>query len=135
MGNNWNGGADAPKGDWSQIRFGAMPPDSMVKLLGAASIEVMSACGLSADLWLPGDGTGKREAWRQCLHSVIAPLGRLVENELRKKLNAPELKITWQELMASDLQGRARAFQSMINGGMEITKAAALSGLLMPEEA
>ena len=134
MGANWNAGADAPKGDWSQIRFGAMPPDSLVKLLGAASIEVMSACGLSADLWLPGDGTGKRESWRQALHGVIAPLGRIVENELRRKLNAPELSLSWQELMASDLQGRARSFQSMINGGMEIGKAAALSGLLMPED-
>ena len=135
MSTNWNAGQDAPKGDWSQIRFGAMPPDALVKLLGAASVEVMSACGLSADLWLPGDGTGKREAWRQALHGVIAPLGRLVENELRRKLDAPELKLTWQELMASDLQGRARAFQSMIGGGMELAKAAALSGLMMPEEA
>ena len=135
MASNWNAGQDSPKGDWSQIRFGAMPPDSLVKLLGAASMEVMSACGLSADLWLPSDGTGKRESWRQCLHGVLAPLGRLVETELRRKLNAPELSLTWQELMASDLQGRARSFQSMINGGMEIGKAAALSGLLMPEEA
>ena len=134
MAANWNAGQDSPRGDWSQIRFGAMPPDALVKLLGAASMEVMSACGLSADLWLPGDGTGRREAWRQALHSVIAPLGRLVENELRRKLDAPDLKLSWHELMASDLQGRARAFQSMINGGMELSKAAALSGLLMPDE-
>ena len=54
MSANWNAGQDAPKGDWQQMRFGPMPPDALVKLLGAASVEVMSACGLSADLWLPG---------------------------------------------------------------------------------
>ena len=134
MAANWNAGQDAPKGDWSQMRFGPMPPDALVKLLGAASVEVSSACGLSADLWLPGDGTGKREAWRQALHGVVAPLGRIIESELRRKLDAPDLKLSWHELMASDLQGRARAFQSMIGGGMELAKAAALSGLLMPEE-
>ena len=29
--------------------------------------------------------------------------------------------------------GRARAFQSMVGGGMDIAKAAALSGLMEPE--
>jgi hypothetical protein len=33
-------------------------------------------------------------------------------------------------MFASDLSGRARAFQSMVGGGMDVSKAAALAGLM-----
>ena len=71
-------------------------------------------------------GPAQREAWRRLLFSTIAPLGRIVENELRVKLDTPDLRLTWNELRASDLAGRARAFQSMVNGGIEVGKAAGL---------
>ena len=74
-----------------------------------------------------------RESWRQLLHATIAPLGRLVETELRDKLDAPALTLEWSELRASDIAGRARAFGSMVTAGMDVEKAAALSGLLMQE--
>ncbi len=35
--------------------------------------------------------------------------------------------------MASDITGRARAFQSMVGGGMDVTKTAVLSGLMTEE--
>ena len=67
------------------------------------------------------------------MFGVIAPLGRQVENELRVKLDEPGLRLIWDELRASDLAGRARAFQSMVTAGMDVGKAAALSGLTEPE--
>ena len=133
MASVWKSG-ESPPADWRQQRFGPSPPDSLTKLLSAASQEVMGACGLSVSLFSDSDGTGKREAWRQCLFAVIQPLGRLVETELRKKLDAPEISLSWSELRASDLQARARSFKSMVDGGMEVEKAAALSGLLLPED-
>ena len=51
----------------------------------------------------------------------------------QEKLDAPDLVLVWDELRASDLAGRARAFQSMIGGGMDVAKAAALAGLTEPE--
>ena len=80
-----------------------------------------------------GDGAGRREAFRQALHSVIAPLGRIMERELRYKLNSPGLMLNFDSLFASDLSGRARAFQSMGGGGMDVARAAALSGLTEAE--
>ena len=80
-----------------------------------------------------GDGAGWREAFRQALHSVIAPLGRIMERELRYKLNSPGLMLNFDSLFASDLSGRARAFQSMVGGGMDVARAAALSGLTEAE--
>ena len=65
---------------------------------------------------------------------MIQPLGRLVETELQAKLDASDIKLSWAELRASDLQARARSFKSMVDGGMELPQAAALSGLLLPED-
>ena len=60
----------------------------------------LAVCGLNAGLWGGSQAAAVREAWRLCLFGVLSPLGRLVESELR----------------ASDLSGRARAFQSMVGG-------------------
>ena len=53
--------------------------------------------------------------------------------ELALKLDMPGLALRFDDLYASDLSGRARAFQSMIGGGLPIEQAAALSGLVVPE--
>ena len=132
MSSAWKSG-EQPPADWTQKRFGPSPPDSLTKLLSVASQEVMGACGLSVSLFMDADGTGQREAWRRALFSVIQPLGRLVETELQAKLDAPDLKLGWAELRASDLQARARSFKNLVDGAMPIEKAAALSGLLLPE--
>ena len=79
------------------------------------------------------DGTALREAWRQFLHAGVAPVTPSVSQELVDELEVPDLKLSHDRMMASDLSGRARAFQSMVGGGMEVSKAAALAGLLEPE--
>ena len=62
-------------------------------------------------------GPGKEKRGGGRLFSVIQPLGRLVETELQAKLGAPEIKLGWAELRASDLQARARSFKNMVEGG------------------
>ena len=59
---------------------------------------------------------------------------RLVELELSDKLDT-EVTLSFDALYASDITGRARAFQSMVGGGMDVAKAAALSRLMMDEAA
>ena len=112
MADKWGTGEGASRSDWDQKRLGADPPDALVDLARHASDEVYAACGVSSSLFSSADGTAQREAWRRLLFSTIAPLGRIVENELRVKLDTPDLRLTWNELRASDLAGRARAFQS-----------------------
>jgi len=75
------------------------------------------------------EGTGAREAWRRFLHGTLTPLGRLIAGELERVVNAP-VEISFNRLMASDISGRARAFQSLVGGGMDPAQAAGLSGLL-----
>ena len=126
-----NAGGDARVGLKSE-RFGAEPPASLVALVSVASQEVYSACGLNASLWGCSQAAAVREAWRLCLFGVLSPLGRLVEAELKDKLD-DEVSLSWQELRASDLSGRARAFQSMVGGGMDISKAIAVAGLMVED--
>ena len=61
---------------------------------------------------------------------ALQPVAGLVQHELRAKLDAPGLKLSFDALFASDLSGRARAFGSMVKAGMDVSKAAALAGLM-----
>ena len=106
------------------------PPLAMVELQKVISDEVFATCG--AGLFNVSDAAGKREAYRQFLHSTVMPTARLVEAELTAKMEAP-IQLNFDSLMASDISGRARAFQSMVGGGLDVAKAAALSGLMTAE--
>ena len=120
--------------DWKQQRVGAEPPAALVDLNEQASREVLMAIGLSPVLFESKPGSAAaREAWRQALHAVITPLGKIIQREIQAKLH-PDITLNFDNLMASDLMGRARAFQSMVNGGMDTDRAASLSGLMTPED-
>ena len=128
------GQAQAPRTDWMQKRIGSQMPDSLVALRNDADRLVLATLGVPIGMLEKVDGAAMRESWRQLLHATIAPLGRIVETELRNKLDSPGLAFSWSELRASDIAGRARAFGSLVNGGMEIDKALAVTGLLSQEE-
>ena len=128
------GQAQAPRSDWKPSRLGANMPASMVELRADADRLVLAALGVPVGLVGGADGAAMRESWRQLLHATLAPLGRIVQEELREKLDAPRLTFDWSEIGASDIAGRARAFGSMVSAGMALDRAAALSGLLSQEE-
>ena len=123
----------APRGDYEPKRLGANPPASLATLRSDAAQAVLSACGTPIELMTAGDGTGQREAWRRFLHGTVQPLAACVAAELAAKLDTPSLTLGFDKLFASDLSGRARAFQSLVNGGMAVDQAAGLAGLLADE--
>ena len=121
----------APQRDWMPNRLGPNPPAALCGLREDVTRSVLSACGISpAMVGGRSDGTARREAWRQFLFGTLAPVANTIQEEFRAKLEIPELKFEFDTLRASDLTGRARAFQSLVGGGMAVEKAAALSGLL-----
>ena len=133
MSGSWGGDhRDAPQQDWAQRRLGPEPDETLATLHGETARAIVAACGVPQALIFGGTGgaSALREAWRQFLHGSVAPVARLVEHELRTKLDAPDLSLNFDSLFASDLSGRARAFQSMVGGGMDVAKAAALAGLM-----
>ena len=129
----WGEGmAAAPRQDWQQKRIGADPPVSFEKIRGSVGETILACCGVPVELAELGQGTAAREAWRRFLHATIDPLGKLIAEELSEKFEFP-VSLNFDTLMASDISGRARAFQSMVGGGMDVTKAGMLSGLMIEE--
>ena len=119
----------APVADWRPQRIGANPPASLATLRTDSAMAVLAACGVSSDLFVHGDAAGQRESWRRFLHGSVQPLGDLLAAELADKLDVPGLRLTFDRLMASDLSGRARAFGSLVQGGIELDEARRLAGL------
>ena len=95
---------------------------------------ILAACGVPPEMLRQSDGTGRREAWRQFLHASIAPVALGVAADLADKLDIPGLALNHERMMASDIAGKARAVQSLVKGGMDVAKAAALAGLMEPDE-
>ena len=123
----------APMFDWKQQRFGANPPASVVTLRSEVAQAVLAACGVPSGLIVNSGNSAARESWRQFLFGSVGPLARIMEAELSAKLGVP-ISLRFDELRASDLAGRARAFQSLVGGGMEVDKAARLASLLMEND-
>ena len=129
-------------GDWGNTsaggvdgrthRYGAEPGQPLINLLKQASAEIFSACGFNPSLFTDGDAASLRESYRIALAGTIQPLAKLVQSEINAKLDAG-ISIDFTELRAADLSGRARAFQSMVGGGMDVAKAVAIAGLMTPE--
>ena len=96
---------------------------------------VLAACGIPPELMSgQAQGTAAREAFRRFLHATVTPILAGMAAEAAHKLDKPGLQFDTTGLFASDLSGRARSFQSLSGGGMDIERAAALSGLMEPEE-
>ena len=122
----------APSQDYQPKRIGPNPPQAMIEILRGNQQSILAALGVPIELVTASDGTGQREAWRRCLHGTIQPLGALLSAEL-SRVYRRQVTLSFDRLMASDIQGRARAFQSMVGGGMPLNEAAAQSGLLEGE--
>ena len=112
---------------WQPVRLGADPPTALVELAAWATAEVQQACGVNPGLF-SNSGTVSREAWRQFLHSLAAPLGALVAEEISEK-TGQEVRFTWAELRASDIMSKARALGSMVTAGASLESAAMAAGL------
>ena len=122
-----------PKGDWEGRRLGASPGAPLIEQADLASREVYSACGIPLSVVTESEGTGQREGFRRLMHGTITPLAKIVSEELSAKFETP-IALSFDQLFAADLAGRARAFQSLVNGGMDVGKAAGLAGLMQSED-
>lgn len=113
-------------------RLGAEPARELVELREQVTAEVMASCGCPMELFHGSEGAASREALRRWLHTTLLPWAEVVSQELSRKMER-EISLSFDRLFASDLSGRARAFQSMVNGGMDVAKAARLAGLMEEE--
>ena len=90
-------------------RYGPAPDTVSQALRTEIGREIASAFGVPPTLFnASGDGAGQREAWRRLWTGTVAPIGRVLEAEVRAKL-APGAKVSFEALRASDEDGRSRA--------------------------
>ena len=122
-----DGTASAPRADWKSNRLGANPPDSLGKLRGDVKADIFGVYGIPSSIH--GTGGSARESYRQFLGSTIAPLAKIVTEELSAKLDTPTLALTFQDLRAADIASRARAYKQLIDAGMGAAEAAEVTGL------
>ncbi|MYA99318.1 MAG: phage portal protein [Acidimicrobiaceae bacterium] len=126
MADAWQAGTRGQQArDWGAQRFGADPPNGLTTLYQAVNNMVLEAFGISPQLFDQGAQT--REAWRVILFGVIRPLANGIQRELSSKFGVP-VELRFADLRASDLQGRARAYKSLIDGGMNATTAQRICG-------
>ena len=119
----------APRRDWEPIAIRPEYDRGVIQAHDQVARHMIAALGVPPSLVLGGaEGSAEREAWRRCLHGTILPLARLFSTELTAKLEQ-DVSFDFSGLAASDLAGRARAFQSMVGAGMTVTQAAVQSGL------
>ena len=118
----------APHGDLRPVRFGAAWPSAVADLRDPIGQSVMLACGIPTALTSNSDGTSAREGLRRLLTTTIKPVSKIIETELRAKLD-PAAALTFGELAASDISGKARAVSQLVKAGMDIDKARSVAGL------
>ena len=131
----YSGNADpeAPTGQRGSriehLRFG-MDRETVDALRTATGRDVLAACGVPPTLMVPNsDGTAQREAYRRFLHTALRPMARLMEAELRMKLDAPNLRLDMADLHAADSEARARSFANFIKSGIDPRDAARASSI------
>ena len=126
------GKAAAPMADYKSQRFGMHAPESSVSLRTEAGLSVLSACGVPVSLVTDADGTSQREAWRRFVMGSVEPLLAMLAIEVEAKLET-RVEFDLSRLWAHDLAGRASSFKAMVTAGMDVERAASLSGLMSGE--
>ena len=128
MQQGWGDGTGgAPAQDWRPARIGPDPSGVTFQLREQISATVLAACGVPVELIRHSEGGGAREAWRRFLHGTIGPVGAVVGAEARRALGS-DGRVNFDALFASDLAGRARAYQSLTGAGMDAALAREVCG-------
>ena len=122
-------GAMIVPGDLEPRRLGPNPPATFPELRSRLERSILSLHGVPPSLVAEqGTGTALRESFRQILHSLLKPLGALVAEELREKLD-PAAEMSFSDLRAGDIVGTSRALGSLVKAGLSPAAAAAIVGL------
>ncbi len=126
----YGGGAiQAPRTDWIPRRIGPEPTGEQIALREQLENSVYAAFGLSPALFsVSGDGTARREAYRQSFHTLLMPLAELIQSEVQQKIHE-DITLRLQRIGAADVQGRARSLASMVKAGIPVDEARRLVGL------
>ena len=108
------------------------PEPNQTSLLAAkwADVEICQVCGIPSSLITDSvDAGSRREGFRFFIDTQLRPLARRIEAKLSEGLATP-VPIDLTDIRRGDIVGRSRSFASLVKGGMEMSEAAKISGVL-----
>ena len=122
-------GAFVIPADVTPQRLGPEPPDSFALLRDRLENSILAMHGIPPALIAArGTGTALRESFRQVLHSLLKPLGAILAEELKEKLD-PAASIDFTASKAGDLTSSARAVGVLVTAGMTLADAREVVGI------
>ena len=114
---------------WLPQELKPNPSSGHVDLRTRTSQDLLAAVGIPPVLFdVAGDGTARREAYRQLTFTVLEPWGRLVSDELSRKLEMP-IHLDFARLHGADLATRGRALKQLVESGVPLDEALNIVGL------
>ena len=125
------GAGQEPASRWQPAAMRPDPAAAHVQLRRDSAADVLAACGIPPALFdmAKADSAGRREAYRQLTFTTLQPWGRLVQAELRAKLDSPDLVLSFAGLHGADLATRGRALKQLVESGVTLAEAMAITGL------
>ena len=117
QGGNTSGWQAGSTGNLTTHRIGATPPPGIGDLRSQTEAAILSAMGVPAGLYVPKEGAVSREAYRQFIYGSVAPMGKLVAEELSRKLEE-EITLNFESIAAADVAARARAYHILTQAEM-----------------
>ena len=108
-------------------RIGSEPSQALPILRSDVERSVLACAGVPVEVAVLASGSGGREAWRRWIFGSVAPMAKLIEQELSEKLDRP-VTLGFDGLRASDLAGRSRAYKQLADAGMDAARAAEICG-------
>ena len=116
------GEAAAPRRDWQPIEMRPAFDQGIVQARESAAVGIATVFGVPPILLSNrGDGQANREAWRVFVAGAVNPLAKVISEEILAKVGPNA--ISTADLSATDIQGRARAYRSLIDAGMTAEEA------------
>ena len=127
------GESKGPHRDWATQRMGPQPNAAQVEAVNRAFSRMCAALGCNHALFSAGaDGTAQREALRRWYLFTVKPIAKLIASEINARFDGGcQISL---EPYGTDLQARAASFRQLVQGGMEVGEAAAVSGVLTDSE-
>ena len=127
------GGGDGPGArparDWDPRRLGPAPTEALVQLSDQAFMRMLAACGVPPSMFTASDSQAQRESLRRWHLNVVVPITKLLEHELRLRLEV-DVRLR-HDSYALDMVSRATVVDKLVRAGVPI--ATAMSAVALGE--
>ena len=114
---------------WKARRLGPAFTEAEIAVRASVEKSLLACFGIPSSMTDPSAASGAREGYRQFTHLTLRPIAEIVAEELAVKLDEPDLQFHFEDLSSADVTGRAKAFATLKEAGVDVSEAKRLTGL------